>query len=305
MARPFRASTAVYQMIEDIMNLFHMQSIIILFLYLKKRKQLGRRARQRLIRYSLIDRVPPQVKHMNRLVLVSDIDCFVNLRMDRNAFGRLCILLRDFGGLRNGRYVLLEEQVAIFLGILAHHKKNRTSGFDFRRSGETISHYVHLVLRAVLRLHTILLPQPEPVTNNCVDPRWKHFKGCIGALDGTYINVLIFIFSTRVGRGSAGDSRVLRDAVTREEGLRVHKGTYFLCDNGYANCEGFLKPKLMSMSTEESDMIPECLCGRGKMKLFCAGKKLHIAVASLLLQMSYQCKTFGSSNLVLVNPDQS
>ncbi|KAL1544645.1 hypothetical protein AAHA92_21467 [Salvia divinorum] len=33
-----------------------------------------------------------------------------------------------------------------------------------------------------------------------------------------------------------------RDAVTREKGLRMHKGTYFLCDNGYANCEGFLTP---------------------------------------------------------------
>ncbi|XP_047953135.1 putative nuclease HARBI1 [Salvia hispanica] len=190
--------------------------------------------------------------------------------MDRNAFGRLCILLRDVGGLRNGRYVFLEEQVAIFLSILAHHKKIRPSGFDFKRSGETISHYVHLVLKAVLRLHTILLPEPEPVTNTCVDHRWKHFKGCIGALDGTYINVLVsnadkpryrsrkgqistntlaacdrnmrFLYFMPGWEGSAGDSRVLRDAVSRDGGLRVPKGNYFLCDNGYANCEGFLTP---------------------------------------------------------------
>ena len=143
---------------------------------MKRNPRCGRRARHNLIRYSIIDRMPPQVRHMNRLTKISDIDCFVNLRMDRNAFGRLCILLRDVGGLRNGRYVFLEEQVAIFLSILAHHKKIRPSGFDFKRSGETISHYVHLVLKAVLRLHTILLPEPEPVTNTCVNHRWKHFK---------------------------------------------------------------------------------------------------------------------------------
>lgn len=30
--------------------------------------------------------------------------------------------------------------------------------------------------------------------------------------------------------------------------------------------------KLMSTSTNEVDVIPECLCGGGKMNLFCAGK---------------------------------
>ena len=109
------------------------------------------------------------MKHVNRLVSVSDIDCFNNLHMDRNAFDRLCILLRDIGGLRDGSYVLLDEQVAIFLSILAHHKKNRIFGYDFMHFGETISYYVHLILRAILKLHSILVPQPEPMTNSCVD----------------------------------------------------------------------------------------------------------------------------------------
>lgn len=162
-------------MVADIVYLLRIQTIIILYLY-SKRRRLALRASNRSIRYSLIDRMPRHVRIMNRLTAVSDVDCFVNLRMDRNAFGRLCILLRDRGGLRRGQYVSLEEQVAIFLGILAHHKKNRISGYNFKRSGETISHYVHAVLQAVLRLHSILLPPPEPVTDNCVDPRWKHFK---------------------------------------------------------------------------------------------------------------------------------
>ncbi|KAL8488703.1 hypothetical protein ACS0TY_024842 [Phlomoides rotata] len=126
--------------------------------------------------YSMIDRIPDQVKEMNRLVMGFDSDCHENLRMDRNAFGRLCYLLRNIGGLSNGKFVSVEEQVAMFLSILAHHKKNKVVKFKFLRSGQTVSHYVHLVLGAVLQLHGILLAKPVPIPDDCTDPRWKWFK---------------------------------------------------------------------------------------------------------------------------------
>lgn len=46
-------------------------------------------------------------------------------------------------GLTRGKYVSTEEQVAMFLSVLAHHKKNRVVKFKFRRSGQTVSHYIH------------------------------------------------------------------------------------------------------------------------------------------------------------------
>ncbi|XP_042014843.1 putative nuclease HARBI1 [Salvia splendens] len=129
---------------------------------------------------------------------------------------------------------------------------------------------MHNVLGGVLKLHETLFVQPEPVPDNCTDHRWKWFKGAVGALDGTYINVRVPIedqprFCSRKGQistntlaacdrflrftyvlpgweGSAGDSRVLRDAVSRPHGLRVPIGTYYLCDNAHANSEGFLTP---------------------------------------------------------------
>lgn len=123
MAPPLPISTSIYVMVEYIINLFHLQTTIILYLYLRHGRRLRGRRRRHLTRhYSLLRRVPAQVRHMNRLVSVSDIDCLVNLRMDRNTFGRLCILLKEVGSLKNGRYVFVEEQVAMFLGILAHHK---------------------------------------------------------------------------------------------------------------------------------------------------------------------------------------
>ncbi|XP_042056095.1 uncharacterized protein LOC121800634 [Salvia splendens] len=46
-------------------------------------------------------------------------------------------------------------------------------------------------MRAVLNMHSLFLVKPDPVKEDCVDSRWKWFKGCLGALDGTYINVLV------------------------------------------------------------------------------------------------------------------
>ncbi|KAL1555122.1 hypothetical protein AAHA92_15600 [Salvia divinorum] len=51
-----------------------------------------------------------------------------------------------------------------------------------------------------------------------------------------------FIYVLPGWEGSAGDARVLRDAVNRRHGLRVPIGNYYLCDNGYVNSEGFLTP---------------------------------------------------------------
>ncbi|KAI5350707.1 PREDICTED: ALP1 [Prunus dulcis] len=105
--------------------------------------------------------------------------------MDRKTFGMLCELLRTHGGLKMCGSVAIEEQV--------------------------LSRYFNLVLNAVLRLHEILLKVPDPVPNNCTEERWKWFKNCLGALDGTYI---------KGWEGSASDSRVLRDAIYRPHGLK-------------------------------------------------------------------------------------
>lgn len=126
--------------------------------------------------YSMIDRIPTQTHHLNRMVHFSDIDCISNLRMDRNTFGRLCIILKQLRGLKEGKYVSVEEQVVVFLGILARHKKNKVVRFNYWRSGQTISSCVHVVLKAILKLHTLFLVKPTSVQEDCLDPRWKWFK---------------------------------------------------------------------------------------------------------------------------------
>ncbi|XP_057810926.1 uncharacterized protein LOC131025265 [Salvia miltiorrhiza] len=262
-------TVCIYLLMEEI---FHQHLILMVVAYrvmLKMRSRKRKRA-SNATTFRMIERIPDQNTHMNRLVGVSDFDCLANLRMDRNTFGRLCILLRDMGGLTNGRYIEVEEQVAMFLSVLAHHKKNRVVKFDFWRSGQTVSKFVHLVLKAILKLHTILLVKPAPVPDDSTNNTWCWFKGCLGALDGSYINLMVsnvdkpkyrtrkgqiatntlavcdrnmqFVYVLPGWEGSAADLRILRDALQRANGFRVPKGNYYLCDNGYANSEGFLAP---------------------------------------------------------------
>ncbi|XP_073119787.1 uncharacterized protein [Henckelia pumila] len=219
----------------------------------------------------MIGRLNAQLNHLHRTIEAGDIQCIVNLRMNRNAFGRLCFLLINVGGLVESRYVRVEEKVAMFLSILAHHKKNRVIGHDYIRSGHTISAHFHEVMRALVKLHPLLLVKPVPVDETCTDENWKWFKGCLGALDGTHISVHVpsrdrpryrtrkgtiavnvmavcdrnmnFVYALTGWEGSAADARVLRDALTRDDSFMVPRGyCYYLCDNGYANTEGFLTP---------------------------------------------------------------
>ncbi|XP_031283681.1 uncharacterized protein LOC116142403 [Pistacia vera] len=56
-----------------------------------------------------------------------------------------------------------------------------------RRSTETVSRNFHLLLNAMLRLHTLPFKNPEAIPENSTDERWKWFKNCLGASDNTYI----------------------------------------------------------------------------------------------------------------------
>ena len=109
-------------------------------------------------------------------LLGSDVHSISQLRMDRRTFGILCELLHHDDYIKKDVNVTLEEQVCIFLHILAHHAKNRTIVTRFYRSGKTISRYFNLVLNGVLRLHETLLRHLDPVPENCTDDRWKMFK---------------------------------------------------------------------------------------------------------------------------------
>ncbi|KAG8371718.1 hypothetical protein BUALT_Bualt13G0117300 [Buddleja alternifolia] len=120
------------------------------------------------------------------------------------------------------------------------------------------------------QLHRLFLVKPTPIEDDTTNERWKWFKGCLSALDDTYIplrvgqkdkpryrnkkgDVLVnllavcdinmnYVYILSGLEGSAADSRVLKDAITRDNGFRVPDGKYYLCDSGYTNGDGFLAP---------------------------------------------------------------
>uniref|UniRef100_A0A803N7K7 DDE Tnp4 domain-containing protein n=1 Tax=Chenopodium quinoa TaxID=63459 RepID=A0A803N7K7_CHEQI len=143
-------------------------------------------------------------------------------------------------------------------------------GAHFYRSGETTSRQFHAFLLAILKLHVVLLKKLTPIQEDCDDERWKYFKNCLGALDGTMILVNVpcedrpkyrsrkgtlamnvlgvcspemeFTYVLPGWEGSAHDGHILQDAISRPNGLKVPKGCYYLCDGGYTNGDGFLAP---------------------------------------------------------------
>ncbi|XP_057529918.1 protein ALP1-like [Amaranthus tricolor] len=216
------------------------------------------------------DRKILRLKIMHRLIQESDVHCKSELRVNRQTFNIICEMLKEIGGLTRTKNMSLDEIVAMFLYTLAHHKKNRSIAHFFIRSRETVSRQFNLCLRAILKLHEHLLYKPTPILEECEDERWKPFKNCLGALDGTYVNVTVhpqgrgkyrtrkgtiamnvlgvcapnmqFIYVLPGWEGSAHDVRVLRNALTRPNGFRVPRSNYYLVDGGYTNCEGFLAP---------------------------------------------------------------
>nr|KAJ0213897.1 hypothetical protein LSAT_V11C400227860 [Lactuca sativa] len=224
---------------------FHVVVVLLLMIFKKHRDK-------RRIKHlsSNVDRYPI----LHRYVYESDTMSISQIRMSRMCFTKLCCMLETLGGLKPSRNMEIDEQVAIFLHILAHNVKNRIIICQFRRSGETINRYFIRFCYEVIRLHTRLLKKPEPVPDNSTDQRWKWFKNYLGALDGTYIKCLglfpryKFIYVLTGWEGSAADGIVLRDALLRPHGFKVPRPGYYLVDARYTNEEGFLAPYRLLMS---------------------------------------------------------
>ncbi|KAA0037852.1 putative nuclease HARBI1 [Cucumis melo var. makuwa] len=145
--------------------------------------------------------------------------------MDRRCFAILCHLLRTIGGLTSTEVVDVEEMVVMFLHILAHHVKNRVIQRVFLQSGTLNGTYIKVNVPASDRAR-YRTRNREVATN------------VLGVCDtkGDFVYVLAG------WEGSATDSRILRDAISRPNGLKVPKGYYYLVDVGYPNAEGFLTP---------------------------------------------------------------
>ncbi|CAJ2662521.1 unnamed protein product [Trifolium pratense] len=196
------------------------------------------------------------------------------LRMSPQTFLRLCDMLEREGGLQATRWSSVEEQVAKTIYILTHNVKNREVKFWFRRSGETISRHFHQVLKAILELEEKFIVQPDgstvPLEISSSSRFYPYFKDCVGAIDGTHIRVKVsakdapryrgrkdyptqnvlaactfdlkFTYVLAGWEGSASDSRIIKNALTREDKLKIPQGKYYLVDAGFMLTSGLITP---------------------------------------------------------------
>ncbi|KAL8542717.1 hypothetical protein ACS0TY_003554 [Phlomoides rotata] len=85
------------------------------------------------------------------------------------------------------------------------------------------------------KMHALVVASDEDCRDQLRMDRGSFQKLCY------LVRTLCGLKSSR-NEGSTADSRVLRDAIHQTNGLHVPRGNYYLCDNGYPNCEGFLTP---------------------------------------------------------------
>uniref|UniRef100_A0A8R7UIY8 DDE Tnp4 domain-containing protein n=1 Tax=Triticum urartu TaxID=4572 RepID=A0A8R7UIY8_TRIUA len=211
--------------------------------------------------------------YLNQKIWQSDVLCKNMLRFERAAFFCLCGILRDRNLLQDSPHLSVEQQLAMFLHTIVHNLRNRVVSANFGRSYGTTSIYFRKALHAIGELRNDYIRPPSLETpakiigNHRFDP---YFKDCIGAIDGTQVRAgvtkdvepsfrgrkafttqnvmaavdfdLCFTYVLAGWEGSAHDATVLADALTRERGLQVPPGKYYLVDAGYGAKPGFLPP---------------------------------------------------------------
>ncbi|KAK1570322.1 hypothetical protein Q3G72_000153 [Acer saccharum] len=160
-----------------------------------------------------------------------------------------------------------------FLLIVGQNSRYCQTRNTFGRSHFTTSNNFNKILKALNTIATEMMAKPGPTVPAKIREStrfYPYFKDCIGAIDGTHIPALItghdvssyrdrhgiisqnvlaacnfnleFIYVLSGWEGSAHDSRVLNDALSRRNGLKVPPGKYFLVDCGFPNRRQFLAP---------------------------------------------------------------
>nr|KAJ0199519.1 hypothetical protein LSAT_V11C600338210 [Lactuca sativa] len=228
------------KLLESYIQLLMCLATISLWLIEYEEKEAQRRDLSESTLESRLDTISKRSTEIHRITHESDENCINELCMDRNAFARLCELLETRGGLLNDGLVTIEEQVAIFLNILAHHKKQMGNSKSLCSSSFRC---FDAFARDIGCLGAIDGTYIEVNVHDSDTPRYRTRKGNITMnVLGVYNHDMNFVYVLAGWEGSTTDSRVLRDAITRHNGLKIPIGNYSLADGGYFNGEDFLAP---------------------------------------------------------------
>ncbi|GJN03203.1 hypothetical protein PR202_ga20620 [Eleusine coracana subsp. coracana] len=216
------------------------------------------------------DEVEERKQMLRNLYQGPNIYYYDSLRLTKRSFNDLCAILRDRCGMQDTLNMSVEEKVAIFFLIVGHAEKMRLIQSTYGWSLEPVSRHFNEVLQGILSLSHEFNKPPDPADVQPKDPKWRWFEDCLGALDGTHVDIYVplrdqgryrnrkqkittnvlgvcdwqmkFLYVLAGWEGSASNSRVLWDAMSPEDAFNVPNGKYYLVDIGYTNGPGFLAP---------------------------------------------------------------
>jgi hypothetical protein len=119
-------------------------------------------------------------------------------RMSTEVFMALHDLLVSSYGLKSSRNVTSMESLAMFLWIVGGPQSFSQAENRFVRSTWTVHMKFKEVLKCLLKLAKHNIAPKDPTFSNehekLKEPRfWPHFKGAIGAIDGSHIPVIVSV----------------------------------------------------------------------------------------------------------------
>ena len=180
--------------------ILHQNIILIIFLY-KKRQQ-------RLIKEPCRNSILTGYGHVQIILNGNSIICHQLLCMEQHVFRRLCMYFREKMLLKDSKYVTVEEQLAMFMMVIAHAHTNRVIQDRFQHSGETIHrHFRQVLITMILFAKDMIKSRPLDTVPKeiLLNPRFElYFKVLLSFLDTTllfklnyfenFFNVDIFFF---------------------------------------------------------------------------------------------------------------
>ncbi|XP_038685894.1 protein ALP1-like [Tripterygium wilfordii] len=220
-----------------------------------------------------VDQECERERYMNTVLYGSETHCVNQIRMTPDAFFSLCDFLKRHSLVHATRDMPIREQMLIFLSIIGDDVSLRVIGGRFYRSVDAIHRCFKLVLKAVLKLHRHVIKLPDESTPSKISSSlrfYPYFKDCIGALDKTHVRASVpidmeerfrgpkdgttqnvfaavtfdlkFAYVLAGWEGSAHDSRILSNALSRTNGLKIPQGKYYLGDVGFGIRNGVISP---------------------------------------------------------------
>ncbi|CAA0812986.1 Unknown protein [Striga hermonthica] len=215
---------------------------------------------------------------ISELLMGHDGRFYDAMGMNKKVFKLLCKEIKQTGchGDAIQQKIRIQESVVMFLHTIKGHQRHRHAAETFRRSTETISNHVHIMITALRTLAPKYIRPPDFTRV----PQWirknrylyPYFKDCIGAINGTIIpawipeedhgkyrcrkghlsqNVMVacdfdckFTYVLAGWEGSANDARIFGETLTDPTNTFPWppEGKYYVVDSAYANVPGFLSP---------------------------------------------------------------